>query len=95
MLVLGRLARLGRRAGPLLAGVAIIGFVIVARPSPSVLRAAVMGAVALVAIVSGRARQGVPALRGAALVLFDPELARSYGFALSAFATDLAAWSRT
>jgi competence protein ComEC len=89
VLALGRLLGLGRRAGPLLAGVAVIGFVIVARPSPSVLRAAVMGAVALVAIVSGRERQGVPALCAAALVLvlIDPELARSYGFALSALAT--------
>jgi competence protein ComEC len=89
VLALGRLAGLGRRAGPLLAGLAVIGFVIVARPSPSVLRATVMGAVALVAIVSGRERQGVPALCSAAivLVLIDPELARSYGFALSALAT--------
>jgi competence protein ComEC len=89
VLGLGRLAGLGRRAGPLLAGAAIIAFVIVARPSPSVLRATVMGAVALVAVVSGRERQGVPALCAAVLVLvlLDPELARSYGFALSALAT--------
>jgi competence protein ComEC len=85
----GRIAGFGRRAGPLLAGAAVIGFVIVARPSPSVLRATVMGAIALVAIVSGRERQGVPALCAAVLVLvlIDPELARSYGFALSALAT--------
>lgn len=89
VLALGRLGGLGRRAVPLLAGAAIIGFVIVARPSPSVLRAAVMGTVALVAIVTGRERQGVPALCAAvlALLLLDPELARSYGFALSALAT--------
>ena len=89
VLGLGRLAGLGRRAGPLLAGAAIIAFVIVARPSPSVLRATVMGTVALVAVVSGRERQGVPALCAAVLVLvlIDPELARSYGFALSALAT--------
>ena len=89
VLALGRFTGLGRRAGPLLAGAAIIGFVIVARPSPSVLRATVMGVVALVAVVSGRERQGVPALCAAVLVLVlaDPELARSYGFALSALAT--------
>ena len=89
VLALGRLAGLGRRAGPLLAGAAVIGFVIVARPSPSVLRAAMMGAVALVAIVSGRERQGIPTLCAATvvLVLIDPELVRSYGFALSALAT--------
>ena len=89
VLGLGRIAGLGRRAGPLLAGAAVIGFVIVARPSPSVLRATVMGAIALIAVVSGRERQGVPALCAAVLVLVlvDPELARSYGFALSALAT--------
>lgn len=89
VLGLGGFVGLGRRAGPLLAGLAIIGFVIVARPSPSVLRAALMGTVALVAVTSGRERQGVPALCAAtlALVLIDPELARSYGFALSALAT--------
>ena len=89
VLFLGRFTGLGRRAGPLLAGGAILGFVIVARPSPSVLRATVMGAVALAAVVGGRERQGVPALFAAALVLvlIDPELARSYGFALSALAT--------
>ncbi len=89
VLVLGRFTGLGRRAGPLLAGAGILGFVIVARPSPSVLRATVMGAVALAAVVSGRERKGVPALFAAVLVLvlLDPELARSYGFALSAFAT--------
>ncbi|MFB9834039.1 ComEC/Rec2 family competence protein, partial [Actinoallomurus acaciae] len=89
VLGLGRLAGLGRRAGPLLAGAAIVGFVVLARPSPSVLRAAVMGGVALIAVVGGRERQGVPALCATVLVLVlaDPELARSYGFALSAFAT--------
>jgi competence protein ComEC len=48
-----------------------------------------MGAIALIAVVSGRERQGVPALCGAVLllVLLDPALARSYGFALSALAT--------
>ncbi len=89
VLFFGRFTGLGRRAGPLLAGVSILGFVIVARPSPSVLRATVMGAVTLAAVVGGRERRGVPALFAAALVLvlIDPELARSYGFALSAMAT--------
>ncbi|GLY90050.1 ComEC/Rec2 family competence protein [Actinoallomurus iriomotensis] len=89
VLGLGRFAGLGRRAGPLLAGAAIVGFVVLARPSPSVLRAAVMGGIALIAVVGGRERQGVPALCAAVLVLVlaDPELARSYGFALSASAT--------
>ncbi|MFL6055764.1 MAG: ComEC/Rec2 family competence protein [Actinoallomurus sp.] len=89
VLMVGRVTGLGRRAVPLLAGVTIFGFVLVARPSPSVLRAAVMGSVALLAVVTGRERRGVPALCAAVLVLvlLDPGLARSYGFALSALAT--------
>jgi ComEC/Rec2-related protein len=89
VLALSRLTGLSRRAGPLLAGASIIAFVIVARPSPSVLRAAVMGTIALIALTTGRERQGLPTLCAAALVLIlaDPELAHSYGFALSALAT--------
>jgi competence protein ComEC len=88
-LAVGRFVGLGRRAGPLLATLATFGFVIVARPSPSVLRAAVMGVIALMAVVSGRERHGVPALCAAILILVlaDPELARSYGFGLSVLAT--------
>ncbi|MFC4906519.1 DNA internalization-related competence protein ComEC/Rec2 [Actinomadura gamaensis] len=89
VLALCRVAGIGRRGAPLIAGLAVVGFVVVARPDPSVLRAAVMAAVSLLALFSGRPRQGVPALTGAVLllVLVDPELSRSYGFALSAAAT--------
>ncbi|MEV0404257.1 ComEC/Rec2 family competence protein [Actinoallomurus sp. NPDC050550] len=89
VLMAGRLTGLGRRALPLFAGATVFGFVLVARPSPSVLRATVMGSVALLAVVTGRERRGVPALCAAVLVLvlLDPGLARSYGFALSALAT--------
>ena len=83
--------RLGlpRRFRPPLAALTLIGFVIVARPEPSVLRAAVMGGVGLVGLATARGRQGVPALSAAiiALLVVDPWLARSYGFALSALAT--------
>jgi competence protein ComEC len=67
----------------------IAGFVLIARTEPSVLRAAVMGTVGLVALgTDGRHR----ALRGlgtavVVLVLLDPGLAVSAGFALSALAT--------
>ncbi|MCO5987510.1 ComEC/Rec2 family competence protein [Actinoallomurus spadix] len=89
VLMAGRFTGLGRRAVPVLAGLTVFGFVLVARPSPSVLRAAVMGSVALLAVVTGRERRGMPALCAAVLVLvlLDPALARSYGFALSALAT--------
>ncbi|GAA3757719.1 ComEC/Rec2 family competence protein [Salinactinospora qingdaonensis] len=64
-------------------------FVVVARPEPSVLRAAFMAAVALAALASGRSRSAVAALAASVLglLLFVPELARSYGFALSVLAT--------
>jgi competence protein ComEC len=84
-----RVAGLGRRWGPVIAALTVPAFVVVARPEPSVLRAAVMGLIGLLALVSGRERRGVPALAAAVLtlVLIDPELARSYGFALSVLAT--------
>jgi competence protein ComEC len=89
VLAVARALGLGRRAGPPAAALAVVAFVIVARPEPSVLRAMVMGLIGLLAIVSGRRRQGVPALAAAVLglVLVDPTLARSYGFALSVLAT--------
>lgn len=72
-----------------LAGVALIGFVILARPSPSVLRAALMGGIALLAFATGRRRAAVPCLLATAslLLLIDPSLAASAGFALSVLAT--------
>lgn len=68
---------------------ALAGFVVLVTPEPSVLRAAVMAAVVLVALALGRATRGVPALCLAivALLVVDPWLARSYGFALSVLAT--------
>jgi competence protein ComEC len=86
---LGRALRLGLRGRVLLAATTVASFVVLARPSPSVLRAAVMGALGLAALATGRHRAGVPALAAAVLVLVlaDPLLARSDGFALSVLAT--------
>ncbi|MGZ4632764.1 MAG: ComEC/Rec2 family competence protein [Actinomycetes bacterium] len=74
---------------PLLGGLAMVGFVVLARPQPSVLRAAVMGGVGLLALASGRRRASLAALAAAVLVLVmvDPWLSRSYGFVLSVLAT--------
>src|SRR5436305_327742 len=89
VLGLARLARLGPRSAVVLAGVVLVGFVVLCRPSPSVLRAAGMGAVALLALVLGRRRSAVPALCAAVLVLLvaDPSLGTDPGFALSVLAT--------
>lgn len=79
----------GPRIAVALALVGLIGFVVVVQPSASVLRAAVMGAVTLLAIVTHRRRQAIPALAASVLVLMiaAPELAVDVGFALSVCAT--------
>ncbi|RQP11340.1 MAG: MBL fold metallo-hydrolase [Microbacteriaceae bacterium] len=68
---------------------ALAGFVVLVTPEPSVLRAAVMGGIVLLALSLGRATRGIPPLCLAVVVLLvaDPWLARSYGFALSVLAT--------
>ena len=83
------LLRAGPRVRVLLAAVALLGFVVLARPSPSVLRAAVMGGVALLAVLAGRRRSALPALAVAVLglLLIDPALGTDPGFALSVLAT--------
>ncbi len=87
----GLAARLGLplRLTAVLGGLMTIGFVVLCRPDPSVLRAAVCGLITLLAIGTGRRRALLPALAAAviALILYDPWLARSYGFALSVLAT--------
>ncbi|MFK4149772.1 ComEC/Rec2 family competence protein [Streptomyces sp. NPDC004065] len=77
------------RTTALLGGALTLGFVVVCRPDPSVLRAAACGAVVLLALATGRRRSLIPALATAVLllVLNDPWLARSYGFLLSVLAT--------
>jgi competence protein ComEC len=89
VLLLGRRFGVGVRGSPVLAAVALAGFVVLARPSPSVLRAAVMGVVGLAALSTGNRKAAMPALATAVLVLVlvDPDLAASPGFALSVLAT--------
>jgi competence protein ComEC len=67
----------------------LIGFVILARPSPSVVRAAAMGAIGLLGLAMGRPGAALPALSAGAAVLLlaDPELSADPGFALSVLAT--------
>ncbi|MFI6451154.1 ComEC/Rec2 family competence protein [Streptosporangium amethystogenes] len=86
---MARMAGLPLAARAMLAISAMIAFSVVARPSPSVLRALLMGGVAAVALGTGRSRDGVAALSATVLglIFFVPDLARSYGFALSVFAT--------
>lgn len=64
---------------------ALIGFVILVRPEPSVLRAAVMGGLGVVAVLTGRGRVPFALLLLAVVVLLtaDPWLNNSYAFLLS------------
>ncbi|MFE0087030.1 ComEC/Rec2 family competence protein [Streptomyces sp. NPDC058991] len=77
------------RATALSGGALTLGFVVVCRPEPSVLRAAACGAITLLAVGTGRRRSLLPALAAAVLllVLWDPWSARTYGFLLSVLAT--------
>jgi competence protein ComEC len=79
----------GPRVAVGLAALALVAFVVVVQPTASVLRAAVMGAVALLAILSARRRQAIPALSATVLMLMivAPQLAVDIGFALSVSAT--------
>jgi competence protein ComEC len=84
-----RRAGLGRLSRVWLAALSLAAFVVLVRPSPSVLRAAVMGAVVLLASLLGRRSAAVPVLSAAVLLLVvvDPFLARTAGFAMSVLAT--------
>ena len=82
-------ALVGPRVAVALAALVLIAFVVVVQPTPSVLRAAVMGAITLLAIVSARRRQAIPALSATVIGLLAvaPHLAVDIGFALSVAAT--------
>ena len=68
---------------------ALAYFVVLVRPQPSVVRAAVMGVVLLLALLTGGRRRGPAVLATAILliVVLSPALAVSWAFGLSAFAT--------
>lgn len=84
-----RTVRASRWAAALGCAAALIAFTIVVGPEPSVVRAAAMGAVGLVAVLSGRAARSCSTLSAAVLVLvlLEPALALSMGFLLSVAAT--------
>jgi competence protein ComEC len=89
----GRLAR--RRRSVLTVG-AIVAYVAFVGPSPSVVRAAAMAGVVLLARESGRAGRAAAALAWAAtaILLLEPALVRDAGFQLSTLATaGLLAWA--
>jgi len=89
LLLVVRCCGLRARLLPLCGLLGVAGFVLMARPEPSVVRAAAMGTVALLGMGGGGRRSGVRALGAATfvLLLLDPWLATSPGFSLSVLAT--------
>ena len=79
----------GRRLRVTLALAALGGFVVLVTPEPSVIRAAVMAAVGMLTLLLGRpsAGAGLLALCATAILVGDPWLAASPGFALSVAAS--------
>ncbi|MBB6629301.1 ComEC/Rec2 family competence protein [Nocardioides sp. KIGAM211] len=89
LLVLARWVGVRGRWLHLVGALGIAGFVLLARTEPSVVRAAVMGAVALLGLGRNGRQRGTRGLGVAVVVLLlvQPGLAVSVGFALSALAT--------
>ncbi|MDQ0869306.1 competence protein ComEC [Arthrobacter sp. V1I9] len=89
LLLLCRRFRLPRLASAVLAVAGLGLFVLLVGPDASVLRAAVMGAVAVLALAGGRSGRGLSFLCLAVigLLLVDPGLGSSFGFLLSVLAT--------
>lgn len=67
----------------------LVAFVVLVTPEPSVVRASVMAVLVLLTLLAGRPVRGLHVLALAVLVLllFEPWLARDYGFILSVLAT--------
>ncbi|MDT0201065.1 ComEC/Rec2 family competence protein [Nocardioides sp. AE5] len=89
LLVLGRWCGVRGRWQYLLGALGIVGFILLARTEPSVVRAAAMGTVALIGMGANGTDRGVRALGVAvvALMVWDPWWAITVGFALSVLAT--------
>ncbi len=80
----------GSRAARVTVGlIALAGFVLLVTPEPSVVRAGTMAAIAMLGVLLGRTGAGlaVLALSVTVLLVADPWLSGSLGFALSAVAT--------
>lgn len=83
------LQRVGSNGRILLGGSVLVLFALVTRAEPSVLRAAVMAGIALVAVTVGRVAPGtrILAVTVSLLLAVDPLLVHSIGFQLSVAAT--------
>lgn len=86
---LAALCGAGRMTRVVSSAVVLAGFVVLVTPEPSVIRAAVMAGVAMLSLVLGRpsAGAGLLALSAVGILLVDPWLASTPGFALSVAAS--------
>mgnify|MGYP003365393909 CR=1 FL=1 len=86
---LAALCGAGRVTRVVAAAVALAGFVVLVTPEPSVIRAAVMAGVAMLSLLLGRpsAGAGMLALSASGILIADPWLASTAGFALSVAAS--------
>lgn len=89
LLLAARSLRLPRLPAALLALAGLALFVLMVGPDASVLRASLMGAIALASLTGGRTGRGLSFLCLAVigLLLIDPALGTSFGFLLSVLAT--------
>ena len=74
----------------MVAGVAaLLGFVVLVTPEPSITRAAIMASIVLIFLASSRPVRGIPVLGTTVLILLatDPWLSTDFAFALSVLAT--------
>jgi competence protein ComEC len=89
IVMIGARLHVPRRIRLVAAMLALVAFVVVVTPQPSVVRAAVMSIVVLITLFSGRPGSGLPmlALAMTAILLWNPWWAIDYGFVLSVAAT--------
>lgn len=88
-ILFARCLRLSRPAAGAFAACGLMAFVVLVGPDPSVLRAAVMGAVGVVALIGGLRGRSLTflCLATVILLLLDPGMATNVGFLLSVLAT--------
>lgn len=89
LMLLVRSLRAPRQVAVLASGAGLVGFVVLVGPDPSVLRAAVMGAIGALAVLGGRPKRvgALLCVTVVVLLLADPWLAMDYAFILSVLAT--------
>lgn len=89
LVVLALRRLLGPRPAAVAGTVTLLGLVVLVGPEPSVLRAAVMGGVVMMGLLLRRGRAALPGLGVSVIVLLllQPDLAATPGFALSVQAT--------